>query len=192
MPPPSGPRLLLLDRKLASPAELVEEARRGNEVALRALGDHWTYRVLYWARTRVRPEEDALDLAQDVLVVAFRNIEQIRDPACADAWLYGKFRGKLSDYRKTKRKRSELMSDALLGWVPNWWGAKKTTEHSDVWDVLETLADDEREALLLVYRDGYSQVEAADMMGIRRSSFQRLLARAEARSAANLGLSEAK
>jgi len=69
-------------------AVLVEAARRGDAGAFEALFRRHHGTVFRLCRTYAGSDQDAMDLAQDVFIKAFRGLGRLADPAAFRAWLY--------------------------------------------------------------------------------------------------------
>jgi RNA polymerase sigma factor (sigma-70 family) len=75
-------------RTAATRADLVERARAGDHDAFAVLVTEALPRVYGAARLILRDPHRAEDAAQEALVLAWRHIAALRDPAAWDAWLY--------------------------------------------------------------------------------------------------------
>lgn len=82
--PAASPRT----RSAASQVELVERAQTGDHAAFSILASDALPRVFGAARLILRDEGRAEDAVQDALLLAWRHIAALRDPAAWDAWLY--------------------------------------------------------------------------------------------------------
>jgi RNA polymerase sigma factor (sigma-70 family) len=68
--------------------ELVERARAGDHDAFAALVRASTPRLFGAAKLILRDPDRAHDAVQEALVLAWRHVRALRDPAAWDAWLY--------------------------------------------------------------------------------------------------------
>jgi RNA polymerase sigma factor (sigma-70 family) len=69
-------------------------------------------RLLGFIRRRVRREEDARDIAQDVYYQLTTGFDDIRSVASLTSWLFTVARNRITDY--FRKSRPELMSDQVL------------------------------------------------------------------------------
>jgi RNA polymerase sigma-70 factor (ECF subfamily) len=84
---------------------LVERARAGDRAAFGELFAQNERPLAAFARRRLRPDEDASDVAQAVLARALEEIGSLRDPAAWRGWLYGIA---LNECRRRNRQRGRL------------------------------------------------------------------------------------
>ncbi len=148
------------------------EARERFEVLWRA--HHGA--VLAFAARRVG-ETDAHDVAEDTFLTAWRR----RDQAISNerAWLLGVARKVIAT-----RRRSETRLDALeheLGVLAPPHGGAPTGEPPVILEALARLSAKDQEALTLVYWDGLSHAEAAEVVGIPKPLFATRLSRGRRR-----------
>lgn len=71
-----------------SDTEIKEQLKQGNELAFKKLVDSHQKLVVNTCYGLVQNREDAEDIAQDVFVEVFRNIEKFRAEAKLSTWLY--------------------------------------------------------------------------------------------------------
>lgn len=122
---------------------------------------------------------DAEDVVAEVFMVAWRH--RSRRLRRELPWLYGVARNVIRDHYRSGRRRGRLLErvmslpadlsdavDADLDWIA-------------VDSVLDTLSDDDREALLLTVWEGLSPREAAEVLGITSAAFRMRLSRARRR-----------
>lgn len=123
------------------------------------------------------------DLVQETLVRAWANIKSYEPGTNFVAWLYTILRNQFySEFRKRKREVSD--SDGIHA-------AKLTTrptqeahiEFQDFRRALAKLADDHREALILVGASGLSYEDAASICGVAVGTMKSRVNRARARLA---------
>jgi RNA polymerase sigma-70 factor (ECF subfamily) len=145
--------------------DLIEAARRGDQAAfvdlVRSRGDrlfaiaHRILRDVGWA-------EDAL---QDALVIAWRDLPSLRDPARFDAWMHrlltnvcisqaGRERRRIANLRVLPIDGATAPDD-LLG----------VADRDQLDRAFRRLVPEERAMLVLRYFLGYEPTEIADMLG---------------------------
>ena len=79
------------------------EARRSAAELLQ----RYQQRIYRWCRRYVRDHEEALDLAQDVLMTAFENLGRLPAETCFGAWLYAVTRNRCLSEIRRRRVRAE-------------------------------------------------------------------------------------
>ena len=71
-----------------SDTEIINQLKQGNEAAFRKLVDNYQKLVVNTCYGMVHNREDAEDIAQDVFVEVYRNVEHFRADARLSTWLY--------------------------------------------------------------------------------------------------------
>ena len=89
-------------------AELVADARRGDEVAFACLVDRYGPMVLNLAYASTLSRSDAEDVAQETFLVAWRGLAQFRGDAAFSTWLYGLARSRCADRARRAAVRPRL------------------------------------------------------------------------------------
>ncbi len=139
--------------------------------------------VLAYAMRRTDPDT-ASDVLSEVFLAAWRRIDEL--PAEPLPWLLGTARRVLANQRRGEARRSALterIEGGHVGWVPS--AADEVSDRA-VLDALTSLAETDREALMLVAWDGLAPREAAEVLGMRPPAFTMRLSRARRRLAAAL------
>lgn len=137
--------------------------------------------VYAYLRYRVRDAAIAEDLATEVFVRAWRNLDTLRNPDRAAAWLFRMARNLVTDHY-----RATSPADPLDTLHP---GQHPRTESPEglvlageqavmLWECLLTLSDREREIIGLRFVAGLRHRETARVMGISEGNVAKLLHRA--------------
>ncbi len=116
---PDDPRAAagLADDALVAAAQADPDGPRGRAAASLLL-ERYHQRVYAWCYRHVRDRELALDLAQDVLVNAYRNLGSFGGRAAFGSWLFAIVRNRcLSELRRT---RLEQEDEEILALVADW------------------------------------------------------------------------
>ena len=138
--------------------------------ALRAFG---------WSLSR--NASDADDLVQETLIKAWTHRERFEPGTNLRAWLFTILRN--THYTTLARRRREVRDQdgkfaaALSSASTQQW----TVEVRALWDVMMTLPDDYREALILVAAAGVSYEEAAEICGCAVGTIKSRVHRARTR-----------
>lgn len=152
------------------------------ELAVTALIEREAGAVLDYFLRRTATSEDAADLLGEALLVVWRRERSIPDdPTRARMWLFGVARKVLSGQRRSSTRRAALtqrLADelAVQSAAPDDGGL--TTQ---VRGLLELLDDVDQEIIRLVYWDGFSLIDAAEILSMRPATVRSRHARARAK-----------
>lgn len=141
--------------------------------------------LLAYLQRRVGPD-DAADLLGETMVVAWRRVRDLpEDPERARMWLFGIARGTLLNHTRGERRRWALADRirAVSSRV-----SPPADEGADVRDAIARLDPDHAELVRLVHWEGFSLVEAAEILGIPASTARGRYARAKEELRAALGV----
>lgn len=130
--------------------------------------DHATdlYRFAFW---QTRSPEIAEDLVQETYLEAWRSIGRLREPDRGRAWILQILRHRFSHWLRSKQRRPEDVTspDAIEN-----HGALESGPDSDVGDRVDLeramgrIDSRYRETFLLVFQQGFSCREAAEMLDV--------------------------
>lgn len=114
----------------------------------------------------VRNRSAADDLVQDTVEKAWKNIDKFEPGSNLRAWLFTILRNTFySDRRKARREVEDVDGEMAAG-------LSQKPDHdgrlalADFRRALDTLPDEQREALVLVGASGFTYEQAADMCGV--------------------------
>ena len=153
-------------RESAVDRQLVIAAQHGDQVAFIDLARARLDRLFAIARRILRDVDRAEDALQDALVIAWRDLPDLRDPDRFDYWIQRVLTNMCIEHARRDRRRYaklEILTvdghqarDELAGVVDR-----------DVVDrAFHRLAPDERAVLVLRYYLGYEPVEIAGTLGV--------------------------
>lgn len=146
---------------------MVERASAGCPHAFAALVAACYDPVYRLAWRLVRSREAAEDVAQDVCVKLATAIRSFRGEARFSTWVYRVTYNAATDHlRRHAEEKSAAAAAAvatLLADAPR--SAEADLVASEVWDAVDTLPGQQRDAVLLVYGEDMSHAEAAAIMG---------------------------
>ena len=160
-----------------SDAILVERCRGGDRVAFSLLVTRHIARVRRLLLAVVGNPAEVDDLLQETFLRAYLNLDSLRDASRFRAWVCGiginLGRMCLRSLSRQMLSLDELESVGAVA-LDSHFSPEKTTERREIIERLScALADlppSEREALLLVYRDGLSHRETAEFLDISLSA----------------------
>lgn len=123
--------------------------------------------LAYFVR-RVPSPEDAADLCGEVMLTAWQKIDKMPDaPERQRMWLFVIAAHKLSNHRRTSSRRSDL-TERLRHQVASITPGPEET-HA-VRDAVLRLHQAQRELVMLIHWDGFTIVEAAEILGLNPST----------------------
>jgi RNA polymerase sigma-70 factor (ECF subfamily) len=91
--------------------DLVEQARRGDDAALRVLIEGVYATVRRWALVQLGDPTDADDLTQDVLIQMIRKLDTFHGHARFESWLYSMTRNAAMDRIRRERRGRRVTDD---------------------------------------------------------------------------------
>jgi RNA polymerase sigma-70 factor (ECF subfamily) len=146
--------------------DLIEAARRGDQAAfvdlVRTRGDrlfaiaHRILRDVAWA-------EDAL---QDALVIAWRDLPSLRDPARFDAWMHRLLTNVCIAQAGRERRRIANLRVLPLDGAAAPDELLSVANRDQLDRAFQRLVPDERAVLVLRYFVGYEPAEIAEILGV--------------------------
>lgn len=143
-----------------------------------------------FAISLTRNAATADDMVQDTLVKAWTNIDKFEIGTNMRAWLFTILR---NTYYSSRRKSKREVADVDGSFTENVAEKPAHDGHMQMADfrkALDTLPDEQREALLLVGASGFSYEEAAEMCGVAVGTIKSRTNRARAQLAEILGHSD--
>jgi len=145
---------------------LTPHARAGLRSALRhASGD-----LLAYFERRVHVREDAADLLSETMLQAWRRRDALPDDATRQRmWLFTIAAHVLANHQRSRRRRSAL-ADRLRDHLSSAPAGPDLAETHAVRDAVLRLHAAQRELVMLVHWDGFTIVEAAELLGLNPST----------------------
>ncbi|TFG45180.1 MAG: sigma-70 family RNA polymerase sigma factor [Candidatus Brocadiia bacterium] len=170
-----GPELTTSSDKM-----LVRAVLAGDKAAYENLYDRYApliRAVCYYTAGNLA---DAQDLAQDVFMWAYKNLDQLRDPDRFGKWLIGIARLRCHEWLRWNLRRQDNrveLSEAQIA-IPE---PPDDDRIELLRKMIATLPEKERLALHTFYLQGNSADNARRIMGLSRSGYYRVLDRARKR-----------
>jgi RNA polymerase sigma-70 factor (ECF subfamily) len=146
---------------------LIEKAREGDRGAFGRLVERhydFIFRVAYrWAGNK----PDAEDVAQEVCARLGRSIRGYRGGSAFTTWLYALTINAARDMkRKAARESAKTDAFGVHALITGEAAEDETDDQAQtLWAAVRELPDKQRDAVLLVYGEGLSHADAADVMG---------------------------
>ncbi|HEU4811887.1 MAG TPA: sigma-70 family RNA polymerase sigma factor [Nocardioides sp.] len=152
-------------------------ARAAIRTVLREVSDD----LLAYLERRVRSREDAADLLGETMLQAWRRIDAFPadDRARQRMWLFTIAANVLSNHHRSRR-RGLALADRLRTQLGTSDPVPDTAEVNAVRDAVLRLRDAQRELVMLVHWDGFTILEAAEVLGVNPSTARSRYAAARA------------
>lgn len=159
-----------------------EDAGGHREKAFRVLFDANHRAVLAYALRRTATAQDAADLLGDVMLVAWRRIEDVPAGDAGRLWLYGVARNVLANQRRGGRRRDRLI-ERLAADIDSAVNDPSESVADRLWvrAALSRLGDDDREVLTLTLWEGLAPSEVAVALRMPAATVRTRLHRARSR-----------
>lgn len=161
-----------------SDGELIRLARRGDRGAFSALFARHGRAVYLYAWGMARDERDAEDIVQEVFVVAWRRLPQVRIvESSALPWLLVTCRNLGRNTLRARRPHLQLDESLLPG---DRTRQERVEELSWVRQAIDRLGGMDQRVIHLCLVEGYSYAEAADFLGLSVSAVAKRVERVRA------------
>ena len=123
-------------------------------------------RLRRFAAGLARNPADADDLCQAALERALVSRQQWQEGTRLDSWMYRIMRNIWIDTARARTRRDKTFTDEEAGLTVGTSGGQEAQVELTMVDrALQTLPNDQREAVLLVLVEGYKYAEAAEIIG---------------------------
>jgi len=185
---PSTHRLSVSD---SEEAQLLEQLRQGSEVAFRTVVERHQKRVYNTVLALVQSPEEAEDVTQEVFVEVFQTVNRFRGDAALTTWLYRIATSRaLNAIQKRKAKKRFAFLTTLFGddnevqhHPPDFRHPGVVLEEQEriqyLFRAIDTLANQQKVAFTLRYREDLSYQEIAAVMETTVPAVESLLVRAK-------------
>src|SRR5262245_59068242 len=171
--------------ELADDIQLVQAARNGSRKAFEQLVERYKKLVYSLAYTRTGSFALSEEIAQDIFVEAWRNLDRLRDPARFRSWICSIARFVTHSSEKDERRRMYARSDAYAVLAGETSAAAPSTldqiivreEEALLWRALRQVPERYRVPLVLYYMDGRSVESVAAALDLTHQNVQQRLSR---------------
>jgi len=140
---------------------LVLLAQGGDREALDRLARRWRPRHYAHARRLLSDADRAADAVQDAWIGVVRGLGRLQDPAGFPAWSYAIVTRRCHD-----RQRKDARAPAPHAAEPRANASPGAEDAVDLRAALASLSPDQRAAIALYYRDGFTGAEIAEALCI--------------------------
>jgi RNA polymerase sigma-70 factor (ECF subfamily) len=148
---------------MSSHADAIERIAQGDRAAFGALYERCASGVYAYLRSRGLDEATAADALQDTFLAAWNGASGFRGDARELTWLIGIARHKLVDSVRRRERARAAPPEQFDGACDPMAGQ---AERLSLRAAVDTLDDDARELLHLVFAQGMNYAEAAALLGI--------------------------
>jgi RNA polymerase sigma-70 factor (ECF subfamily) len=169
-------------------AELVNSAKSGNRKSFDQIVERYFGLVFAVAFSRLRHRESAEDLAQEVFLRAYLNLDKVQQSELIAGWLVRVTQNLAIDWIRQGNRKSKLITmvplDEMTTDIPNTKEKNgrevmmNLDQNKALQSALFRLPEDQREMVLLHYTEGYSHREIAKYLSVHPSTVGRQLRQA--------------
>jgi RNA polymerase sigma-70 factor (ECF subfamily) len=142
---------------------LVLRCQAGDETAFRQLVERYDSRLRYYVRKLLGSVDSADDVLQDVWLDVFRSVAKLAQPAAFSTWLFRIARDRA--YRELRRPRHRRLEDSDEAGVTEEEFDFSAEDAEQVHVLLDKLAPEHREVLLLRFIEDMSYEDIARVTG---------------------------
>ena len=144
---------------------LTKRIRAGDEDAAEDLVRRYYAQVMRFCRWQCNNNDLAEDLTQEVFFKVFRSLDQYRNRGHFKAWLFCVARSVCMD--ELRKRRIEYVPDYDICEIGDEYDCIKHVEdENEIRELLSRLSNEQKEALILHYMDGFSFREMGDILNI--------------------------
>jgi len=141
-------------------AQLIARVGKRDLAAMRVLYEKYAPQLYRFAVARLGDERSAEDVVQETMLAAWQSASRFRGHSTATTCLFGICRRKVAEvYRRGQGREVPGLLHARSESTPPGPGL-------EFWESFSRLSDEHQEILLLVFYYGFSQEEAAEVLGV--------------------------
>jgi RNA polymerase sigma factor (sigma-70 family) len=162
---------------LAGDDRLVEQIRRGNDIAFEVAFERHGAGILAFCRHMLGSREDAEDAVQHTFAAAHRDLQRGAERKIAlRPWLYTIARNRCLSVLRARREQAAELEDVPTEGLSD--EVERRAELRELLGDMRELPEDQRAALLLSEAAGMSHGEVAEVLGCETGSVKGLVFRA--------------
>ena len=162
-------------------ANLVRRCLMGDEQAFAVVADHYGGLLLRTAYLLVRDEEAAKDIVQESLLLAWKNMGKLREPAFLRAWLIKIVVNQSVSWQRQLARRAALLRDQFIEQYVNTTiriseiQVGRLEEGIDLEQAIGQLPVKQRVVLVLFYYHRMTMPEIAAALGVAENTLRKRL-----------------
>lgn len=135
------------------------------------------YDLIYSVAWKVAGNDaDAEDIAQDVCIKLGKSLSSFEGRSKFTSWLYRVTLNTANDH--LKRRKDHTVVEAAERVPDDHASAEEDIENSQLWQLVRKLPERQREAVVLVYSEGHSHADAAEILGCKEGTISWALSEA--------------
>jgi RNA polymerase sigma-70 factor (ECF subfamily) len=170
---------------LADDLVLMQQIAGGNQTAFRQLMQRHALKATRYCQRHLSDQALAEDQVQQAFLKVWVEAPRWRPDAKFTTWFYRILHNQMIDYFRANRRPTvaidDEMADELVDTNPNGEQDLITQQRKNTVNAaLQSLPERQRQALMLSHYEGFSQREAATILGITESALESLLTRGRA------------
>ncbi len=161
--------------------EIVLRCLAGDEQAFAWIADQYGNLLLRTAYLLVRDEEAAKDIVQETLILAWKNMEKLREPAYLRAWLLKIVLNQSISLKRRWGRRAALLREQLTNSYTEQviqiadFQRGHIEDTIDLAQAIEQLPAKQRVVLVLFYYHRMTMPEIADIVGVAENTLRKRL-----------------
>ena len=163
-------------------AQVVRDVLEGDRDAYRLLVRRYGDALYAHALRMARSPDEAADLVQRALVLGFTKLHTCREPERVGAWLFRIAANLCKDHVRSPRRTRDVplapLTEVVRGSSDPEADAQAAETRRKVWEALQSLTPEQREAFVLKHVDGRSYEEIAAVMDLSVASLKMRVHRA--------------
>ncbi len=162
-------------------AALVRSCLEGDEQAFAIIAEHYGGLLLRTAYLLVRDEEAAKDIVQESFILAWKNMEKLREPAFLRAWLIKITINQSISLKRQLTRRAALLREQLTEQYVNTTirvseiQGGRLEEGIDLEQAIGQLPLKQRVVLVLFYYHRMTMPEIATLLGVAENTLRKRL-----------------
>lgn len=168
-------------REGALQAELVARSLAGDEAAFAAITEQYGALLLRTAYFLVKDEEAAKDIVQESLLLAWRNLDKLREPTYLRAWLLKIVVNQAMSLKRQLARKAALLRMQLLQQEVDTtiqsaeFQRGRVEDTLDVMQAIGQLPMNQRVVLILFYYHRMTMPEIATMLSVNENTLRKRL-----------------
>lgn len=154
--------------------ELIKSILNGETGNYRILVDRYAPMIFHLVRSYIRDEEAVEDIVQTVFVKVYDKLDTFNFRSKFSSWLYQLSLNHCRDYLKNIRRKNIKMSDLEPDYLNQNMIQNEDPQselevnemHTNLWQAIEKLPLDYREAIIMKYQDNMTYVAMSKKLGV--------------------------
>lgn len=159
-------QIMKRDARTVAEELLILRCQQGDRQAPAQLVHHWHEMFKVHAWRLLRDPDGVAEVLQETWTGIFRGMHRLKDPSRFRSWAYRALTHKCADWiRSRQRERQRLAGAANQAAVDN-EHSRENPELARLREALDALPSEQRALLAMVYNDGFSLTEIAEVLEI--------------------------